>query len=126
MKGLVKDNNMSFMSADIQWGEEWDEPGIPKWAMFNKEGNITLYAIDNDFTLVEFDASIIPEDYDYGKYFFIDGAFVENPDWVPPLPPIEEQVKELAEDIATVDENTAQVAADLDFIAMELGIDLDQ
>lgn len=126
MKALkTTDNFLLFISYDIQWGEEWDEPGVPKWAMFDEEGNITLYAIDNDFTLVEFDASIIPEDYSEGKYFFIDGEFVENPDWVPPLPPIEDQVKDLANDVATVDENMAQVAANLDFIAMELGVDLD-
>ena len=119
MKALkTTENFLLFISYDIQWGEEWDEPGVAKWAMFDEEGNITLYAIDNNFTLVEFDSSIIPEDYAEGKYFFIDGKFVLNPDWQEPPLPIEEQVQYLAGD-------QAQLAADLDFIAMELNLDLE-
>ena len=117
MKALkTKENILIFEAYEIKFGK-LDEY-VP--------GNIQLYAIDNEFEVVEFDPATKPEDYVEGKYFYIDGEFVLNPDWVPPLPPIEDQVKGLAEDIATVDENSAQIAANLDYIAMELGIDLDE
>lgn len=134
MKALKTPDNFLLAEAyDIRFGKldpydtdsKTGEP-IEKWGMYNKDGEPILYAIDNNYTVVEFDPADKPEDYVEGKYFFINGQFVLNPDWVPPLPPIEDQVAELAIDIATVDENTAQVAADLDFIAMELGINLDE
>ena len=128
MKALkTKENILIFEAYEIKFGKlDEYEPDVEKWGLYDEEGNIQLYAIDNEFEVVEFDPATKPEDYVEGKYFYIDGEFVLNPDWVPPLPPIEDQVKGLAEDIATVDENSAQIAANLDYIAMELGIDLDE
>ena len=127
MKGLkTQDNFLIFMAYDIRFGKlDEFEPEIDKWGMYDEDDKILVYAIDNDFSVVEFDSSIIPEDYVQGKYFFIDGEFVENPDYIPPLPPIDEQVKLLGEGMVEMGDNVAQVAADLDFIAMELGVDLD-
>ena len=118
MKALKTINNFLLFEADrIEFGI-WDEPDIEKWAMFNSDNEIILYAIDNDYTVVEFDPADKPEDYAGDNYFFIDGQFIPNPDWQEPPLPIEEQVAYLAGD-------QAQLAADLDFIAMELGVDLD-
>lgn len=126
MKALkTQDNFLLFEAYEIHFGKldpldinsETGEP-IEKWGMYNEDGEVTLYAIDNNYTVVEFDPADKPEDYAEGKYYFINGQFVPNPDWVEPPLPIEEQVQYLAGD-------QAQLAADLDFIAMELGVDLD-
>lgn len=120
MKALkTTDNFLLFEANDIRFGKiDEYEPEVEKWGMYDADGNVMLYAIDNDFTVVEFDPADKPEDYAEGKYFFIDGEFVPNPDWVEPPLPIEEQV-------AIVAGENAQLQADLDFIAMELGVDLD-
>ena len=118
MKALKRQDNILLLEADrIEFGI-WDEPDIEKWAMFDDKGKIMLYAIDDNYSVVEFDPADKPEDYFEGKYFFIDGQFVLNPDWQEPPLPIEEQVAYIAGD-------QAQLQADLDFIAMELGVDLD-
>ena len=126
MKALkTTDNFLLFEAEDIRFGKlepedintETGEP-VEKWGMYDADGNIMLYAIDNDFEVVEFDPADKPEDYSEGKYFYIDGKFVLNPDWQEPPLPIEEQVQYLAGD-------QAQLAADLDFMAMELNLDLE-
>ena len=109
MKALkTKENILLFEAPRIEFGI-WDEPDVQKWAMFNEDGEVTLYAIDNEFELIEFDETKKPADYVEGKYFYIDGEFVLNPDWREPLPPIEDQVHMLAEDIAIVAQNTEDI-----------------
>ena len=109
MKALKsEDNILLFEAPRIEFGI-YDEPDVQKWAMFNENDEVMLYAIDNNFELVEFDETKKPEDYVEGKYFYIDGEFVLNPDWREPLPPIEDQVKMLAEDLATVAQNTEDI-----------------
>lgn len=109
MKALkTEDNILLFEAPRIEFGI-YDEPDVQKWAMFNENDEVMLYAIDNNFELIEFDETKKPEDYVEGKYFYIDGEFVLNPDWREPLPPIEEQVKMLAEDLATVAQNTEDI-----------------
>ncbi len=126
MKALKDANNiLVFEAPEIRFGKldptDIDSDTgevIEKWGMYDEDDNIMLYAIDHDFGLVEYNPIIKPEDYEQGKYFFINNEFVPNPDWQEPPLPIEEQVQYLAGD-------QAQLAADLDFIAMELGVDLD-
>ena len=120
IKALRDQNNfLIFEAPEIRFGKlDEYEPDQDKWGLYDENGNIMLYAIDNDFEVVEFDPADKPEDYVSGKYFFIDGEFVLNPDWQEPPLPIEEQVQYLAGD-------QAQLAADLDFMAMELNLDLE-
>ena len=127
MKALKDSNNvLLFEAPDIRFGKlDSYEPDVDKWGMYDAEGNILLYAIGN-FTVVEFDPADKPEDYESGKYFFVDGEFVLNPDWVEPLPPIEDQVRMLAGSMADMDVNMLRLIADLDFMAMEMGVDLDE
>ena len=109
MKALKsEDNILLFEAPRIEFGI-YDEPDVQKWAMFNENDEVMLYAIDNNFELVEFDETKKPEDYVEGKYFYIDVEFVLNTDWREPLPPIEDQVKMLAEDLATVAQNTEDI-----------------
>lgn len=126
MKGLkTQDNYLLFMAHDIRYGKlDEYEPDVDKWGMYDENDHIMVYAIDNNYEVVEFDASIIPEDYVEGKYFFINGEFVLNEDWQPAPPPIEEQVQLLGEGVVELTDNVSQVVADIDFLSMELGIDL--
>ena len=126
MKALKDSNNVLLFEAfDIRFGKlDEYEPDVDKWGMYDAEGNIQLYAI-GDFSVVEFDPADKPEDYEPGKYFFVNGEFVLNPDWTEPLPPIEDQVRMLAGDVANMDGNMLQLIADIDFMAMEMGVDLD-
>ena len=110
MKALkTQDNFLLFEAYDIRFGklDEHDidsqtgEP-IEKWGMYNEDGNVLLYAIDNNFEVVEFDPADKPEDYVPYKYYFIDGQFVLNEDYVEPPLPTEEQVRINTEDIAVV------------------------
>lgn len=119
MKALkTTDNFLLFEAYDIRFGKlDEYEPDVEKWGMYDADGNVMLYAIDNDFTVVEFDPADKPEDYAEGKYFFIDGKFVLNPDWQEPPLPIEEQVKVNTEDIAIVAtsaEESEEALCDLD------------
>ena len=117
MKALKTEDNILILEASrIEFGT-WDEPDVQKWALFDENGNVQMYAIDSNFTVVDFNPADKPDDYVEGKYFYINGKFVLNPDWVEPPMPLEEQVAYL---VGT----NAQLAADLDFIAMELGVDL--
>lgn len=125
MKALWKDNFIIFEANKIEFGI-WDEPDVEKWALFDANDNIMYYALNDNYEVIDFDESKKPEDYIPGKYFYIDGEFVENPDWQPPLPSIDEQVQMLGEGVAELGDDVSQVAANVDFLAMELGIDMDQ
>ena len=142
MKALKTPDNFLLAEAfDIRFGKldpydidsETGEP-IEKWGMYDEEGNPILYAIDNNYSVVEFDPADKPEDYEEYKYFFIDGEFVLNPDWTPAPPSPEEQLSQLQEDIVIVaqsaedseealcdlDETVAQRLADIEEALCEL------
>ena len=96
MKLLVKGNIIIAYAPIIDFGV-YDE-SIEKWRLADEFDKTLYYMIDNGFALV--DGAELPEDYAEGKYFFENGQFVLNPEWVPPLPPTEERIAELERQIA--------------------------
>lgn len=99
---LVNGKVIAAHSPKIQFGV-FDEP-IEKWALLNEDRDVWMYLIDHDYTLVE-DVEL-PEDYVDGKYFFVDGEFVLNEDWQPPLPSAEERIAELERQLANLSGDT--------------------
>lgn len=62
-----------YINTDIAFGI-WDDTDIQKWRIGN------YYVIGDDFTLVEVET--LPLDVIPDKYFYIDGEFVANPNYV--------------------------------------------
>lgn len=119
MKGLLTvDNHMAFIAPRIERGFlDVNEPTVEKWAVYTDEGNLDYFVLDDDATLVDFDIELLPDNYTYGKYFFINGEFVLNPDWVEPPVPIEEQVSNLSEsveELAMVSAESEEALCDMD------------
>lgn len=79
---VTKEGYIVLYAPRIEFGI-YDEP-FEKWALFDENNNITMYAIDNGYVKEEVDS--LPEDYQDGKYFYINGEFVLNADWEPPTP----------------------------------------
>ena len=131
MKALKDENNFLLFEADnILYGKlDASEPDVDKWGMYDGEGNILLYAIDNNYSVVEFNPADKPEDYVEGKYFYINGEFILNPDWVEPPLPIEDRVTQLQEDIAIVAqsaEDSEEALCDLDEIVAQRLADIEE
>lgn len=101
MQILVDRSNYVVAYAPIIEFGVYDEP-IEKWGMFDEEGRILYYAIDNFFTLVK-DVTL-PNDYEDGKYFYENGEFVLNEDWKPFVPEqsMEERIAELEKQLANL------------------------
>lgn len=111
MKGLIKDANIILFAENIEWGV-WDEP-IEKWALFDSDDNVFLYAIDDNYELVDFGDNV-PDDYEAGKYLYVDGEFALNPDYSEPPIPIEDQVSNLSDDIQMFGECLDEIAVTLE------------
>ena len=74
MKLLLDSRNLiRYIDTNIVFGI-WDDTNTPKWRVGN------YYVIGNDFTLVEVET--LPLDVIPDKYFYIDGNFVVNPNYV--------------------------------------------
>ena len=50
---------------------------------WSDEEHVQAYTQDDEYDVVEFDETIKPQDYEPGKYLFVDGQFVPNGDFVP-------------------------------------------
>jgi hypothetical protein len=74
MKLLLDSRNLiRYINTDIELGV-WDDTNIQKWRIGN------YYVIGEDFTLVEVET--LPLDVIPDKYFYIDGEFIANPNYV--------------------------------------------
>ena len=77
--------------------------GEEKWGFFDSDDKDTrkayFYVIDHNYTLVE--NVELPEDYEDGKYFFIDGEFTLNEEWKP-FKSAEERIAELERQLANL------------------------
>lgn len=110
MKTLVSTAGYIVYSADSFSFGPWEAADtlngvtVHKWKAEDTNGNLLSYMIDENraaidgsaepaYQIVEIES--YPEDYVYGKYLYIDGAFVENPEWVEPEPTAEERIAEL-------------------------------
>lgn len=122
MKILVASNGIVVMSAHNFAFGEWEERDtingviVHKWKAEDENGNTMMYLIDENqksiygieqpvFTVHEVDE--IPEGAEQGKYLFVDGAFVENPDWVAPPKTDAERIAELEAQNITLGEQIA-------------------
>ena len=110
MKALRRqDGVLDFMAPRIEKGI-YDED-FEKYAVYYEDDIVAYYVLDMGYELIDFDESLIPEDYVSGKYFYIDGEFVPNPDWQEPPLPTEEQVKVNTENIEIVAESADESEA---------------
>lgn len=117
MIALIKDN---FFVADeatkIEFGI-YDEP-FEKWALFDENGAVMYYVIDDGYAVVDYNEADKPEDYVPGKYMYIDGEFVPNPDWIEPEPSIEEKVSLNTSDIEELMLSQADILMELSMLEM--------
>lgn len=101
MKILVDGTSIIAYAPHIEFGK-FDED-VAKWGAFNTEDvktRMTLfYVIDHEYTLVE--NVELPSDFTDGKYFFVNGEFVLDEDWRPPLT-TEERIAELERQLANL------------------------
>lgn len=116
MKVLVMPNGYIIDSAteSITFGLFENDPNH-KWALdggkkgYVIDGNVMATDIvDTVYKVYEVDA--VPEDYWSGKLLFVDGEFVENPNWVePPEPPKsnEERIAELEAQLEQINNTVA-------------------
>lgn len=110
MKILVAGKGIVAMIAhEFTFGawEEADKIGgvtVHKWKAEDENGNTTMYLIDENRNAIDgteepgfkvYSVDEIPEGAEYGKYLYINGAFVENPNWEEPKPTAEERIAEL-------------------------------
>jgi hypothetical protein len=128
MRLLVDENGNVIASAEesITFGLFENDPNH-KWALdggkkgYVIDGNVMATDIaDTVYKVYEVDA--VPEDYWCGKLLFVDGEFVENPNWVePPEPPKsnEERIAELEAQNAELQASIEMQAEVLDFLLMQ-------
>lgn len=97
----------------------FDEPNVEKWAMYDEENNIqNVFYLGHDLTSSGISVEDIPEDWGSGKYLFINGEIVPNPNWHEPEPSPEEQISTLQEEIDELKELIELQSEALDFIIM--------
>lgn len=127
MQALLQDNIPIYEAYRIEFGI-YDEPDIQKWALFDIDENLMYYVL-GEFEKVELNEYTRPSDYVLGKYFYINGEWIENPDYVEVVPtiPLAEQVQIQGEAIAELEEENEDMAlclADMmmDICNLQLGI----
>lgn len=108
--------DVDFASNDIIFGTYENEE---KWALYDADGNITLYVLDNGYEALE--VKSIPDDFIEGKYCYIDGEFTINPYWVEPEPTLEERITSLETQMVDTVEAQADIFEELIFL--ELGLE---
>ena len=135
MKILVASNGMLVAPAySFEFGA-WEEKDVlngvtvHKWKGEDDNGNIIMYAIDENRGAIDgtqppafsaYEVDTIPDGATVGKYLYIDGEFVENPDWVEPPKSDTERIAELEGETATLYEFTEELLYKQ--CLMELGI----
>lgn len=95
MKMLLDERNkILFITSFAEYGV-WDEPNVNKWKIGANE-----YTLDNNYSVAEVDE--VPIDVIPGKYFFIDGSFVTNPNFIN-KDGLERKIDDLGNGIADVE-----------------------
>lgn len=93
---LVNKENVIMFTADhIEFGTF---EGEEKWKITEH-----LYALDNDYTLVEdveVPEYVVPYQYCYTK----EEGFYKNPNWIEPEKPAEERIKDLEREVSELRE----------------------
>lgn len=107
MKYLVTQDGFVIEAADtIEFGI-WDEPGVEKWKL-ERNGELLFYAIDSGYSVIDY-RELTDEECYSGKYYFVDGELVLNPDYVVPPKTIEEKVAILEAQMAIADETAIEL-----------------
>ncbi len=97
MNILVKGKNIVAVAEKISYGV-YDEP-FKKWRLADSEDKLMHYVIDDGFSLVE--GATLPADYEEGKYFYENGSFVKNTEYIPYEAP-EDRIARLEADNAVL------------------------
>ena len=101
-----KDGNILNVANSMVFGEF---EGEEKWALYDEIEHIVLYALDHDYTAIEYDGEVPADISEFGKYLYQNGSIVENPDWIAPPPTTEERIAALETTIAAQDELLADI-----------------
>ena len=80
MQILLSDNKYIVGYAPKITFGIYDEP-IEKWRLADESDRVMYYIIDHNYELVI--NVVFPDDYEEGKYFYVDGVFVLNENWQP-------------------------------------------
>ena len=94
---LFPNGVIDLVAPEIVWGTF---EGEEKWALYDEDHNIILYALDANFRVQEYDGELPEDIYVECKYIYDNGTIIQNPDWIAPPPTIEDQVAELSDDIS--------------------------
>ena len=93
------DGRIMVIAHRLEYGI-FDEPDVEKWAVYNEDDVFqNVFYLGRDLISSDISAENIPEDWESGRYLFVNGEFVLNPDWHEPEPPVEEKVAALQEKI---------------------------
>jgi len=135
MKILITSDGYIVKTASLIAFGQWEEADkvngviVHKWKAEDENGNILCYYLDENQksidgteppTLTVHEVDEFPEGYDTGKYLFINGEFVENPDWSEPPKSDAERIAELEEEVDDLTEYQAELLFELSL--MQLGL----
>ena len=120
--GRIEASASGFLFGAWEENDIKDGIAVHKWKIMDSNGTTVGYKIDDNalaiygieepsFQVHEIEA--FPEDYVSGKYLFVDGAFVENPDYVPPEQTPEERIAVQEAKIAELEEVVALLIDDI-------------
>ena len=133
MKTLVTSTGYIVYSADSFSFGPWEEADkingvvVHKWKAEDNNGNLLGYVIDENMAAINGSAEptcqiveieSYPEDYVVGKYLYVDGAFVANPDYVEPPMSTEEMESEIDTLKTTIASQTETIATLNDTVLM--------
>lgn len=121
MKILYVTSNgvIASIADDFVFGES-DEVGVDKWHEVRNGEQVPYLYYLGDFASASVDENTLPEDFltSTGKYLYLNGEIVPNPDWHEPEPSPEEQISTLQEEIDELKELIELQSEALDFIIM--------
>lgn len=133
MKTLITSAGYIIYSADSFSFGPWEEADtlngvtVHKWKAEDSNGNLLGYTIDENMAAIDgsteptcqiVEIESYPEDYVAGKYLYVDGAFVLNPDYVAPPMSTEEMESEIHNMQTTITAQTETIATLNDTVLM--------
>lgn len=135
MKILVASNGLIWATAhNFEFGA-WEERDTTngvithKWKGEDADGNTLMYFIDENMSAIDgseqpiftvHKVTEIPKGAESGKYLYIDGAFVQNPDYVEPPKSDAERIAELENEVDDLTEYQAELLYEVSLIQLGL------
>lgn len=107
------------VADDFVFGES-DEVGVDKWHEVRNGQQVPHLYYLGDFDSASVDENTLPEDFltSTGKYLYLNGEIVANPNWHEPEPSVEETVSALQEEIEGLRELIELQSEALDYLIM--------